>query len=92
MYPSQDDEGETIELTSGSRYSYDDDEFAAPHEAASHALLSPETSSTNEFDVETGAAGIRKRRTPIPKLQVMTLCAVRIVDPIRYLSTSHRMF
>jgi hypothetical protein len=78
-------EGEDIELTT--RYSYDDVDFESHNEAASRALLGSDTTSgvtLDDSDVEMEPARRRKRSTPIPKLQLMTLCAVRIVDPIRY--------
>ena len=79
--PLPHDVGETIELTS--RYSYDDVDFESPDRAASRALLGPDRTMTNESDVEMESVKSRKRATPIPKLQLMTLCAVRLVDPIR---------
>jgi hypothetical protein len=75
-------DGEAIEMTP--RYSYDDVDFESPTETASQALLGSETSLLDDFDVEMEPGMKRKRITPIPKLQVMTLCSVRIVDPIRY--------
>ena len=79
MSPSHDD-SETIEMTS--RYSYDEVDFEGPNEAASRALLGSDSTEFDEFDVEHAMKG--KRSTPIPMLQLLTLCAVRIVDPIRY--------
>lgn len=73
------DEAEAIELTV--RYSYDVD-FEDSNEAASHALLGSETTLVDESNVDPAMK--RKWITPIPKLQIMTLCAVRLVDPIRY--------
>ena len=70
------DDGETIEMSS--RYSYDEVDFESPNEAASRALL-----GSDEFDVEHAVK--RKRFTPIPMLQLLTLCAVRIMAPIRYI-------
>ncbi|KAF8529849.1 major facilitator superfamily domain-containing protein [Gautieria morchelliformis] len=78
-------EGEDIELTS--RYSYDDVDFESHNEAASRALLGPDTTSgvtLDDSDLEMEPARRRKRSTPIPKLQLMTLCAVRLVDPISF--------
>lgn len=45
--------------------------------------------STQVKDLESQAGNTNgtsnlKQATPIPKLQIFTLCAVRIVDPIRY--------
>ena len=72
------DDGETIEMSS--RYSYDEVDFESPNEAASRALLG---SDPTESDVEHAVK--RKRSTPIPMLQLLTLCAVRIMAPIRYI-------
>ena len=84
MSPSHDD-GETIEMTS--RYSYDEVDFEGPNEAASRALLGSDSTEFDEFDVEHAVK--QKRSTPVPMLQLLTLCAVRIVDPIRYIYLLH---
>jgi len=86
-------ESEAIELTT--RYSYDKDEndFDSPTLAVSRGLLEPESSQStlvdDEFvDVESTLA-TKWKATPIPKLQLFTLCAVRIVDPIRHVHFYH---
>ena len=84
---SSHEEDQTIELTA--RYSYDEVDFEYADATASRALLGSETTVTDDaLIVEMESIRNPKRSTPIPKLQLLTLCAVRIVDPIRYPSTT----
>lgn len=72
---------ESIELKS--RYSLDDHDLDTPGQAVSRSLLRGDSSESNSQDTDIEAVVTRKRATPVPKMQVLTLCAVRIVDPIR---------
>lgn len=73
---------ETIELEN--RYSPTEADLDSPGQSVARPLLQGESSSSGNVDMETTLALTPKRVTPIPKLQILTLCAVRIVDPIRY--------
>ncbi|GJJ08256.1 hypothetical protein Clacol_002466 [Clathrus columnatus] len=80
---------ENIELKN--RYSLDENDLDSPGTAVSRSLLQTDSDRENtshagtmqHIDVEA-APSTRKRATPIPKLQMLTLCAVRIVDPISF--------
>ncbi|KIJ52561.1 hypothetical protein M422DRAFT_58696 [Sphaerobolus stellatus SS14] len=76
---------ENIELRVATRYSYDKDDFDfdSPNQAISRGLLGSTSSEDSAFDVEIASLS-KPKATPIPKLQVFTLCAVRIVDPISF--------
>ncbi|KAF8591070.1 MFS general substrate transporter [Ramaria rubella] len=78
---------ESIELATTSRYSYDNDDFEPVDQAVTRGLLDSESTLVDdefERDHDVEPAVKWSRPTPIPKLQVMTLCAVRIVDPISF--------
>ncbi|KAF8525796.1 major facilitator superfamily domain-containing protein [Hysterangium stoloniferum] len=70
---------ETFELNA-----HDDHVFDSPYEAVSRSLIDSDSTLVGEEEVDVESASKARRVTPVPKLQVMTLCAVRIVDPISF--------